>query len=36
MIHHRNIRLLAIELFKVKNGLSNQIMSDLSDLRNIE
>ena len=30
-IHHRNIRLLAIELFKVKNGLSNQIMSELFD-----
>ena len=36
MIHQGNIRLLAIELFKVKNGLSNQIISDLSDLRNIE
>ena len=35
-IHHRNIRLLEIELFKVKNGFSNQIMSELFDLRNIE
>ena len=35
-IPHRNIRLLAIELFKVKNGLSNQIMSELFDLRNIK
>ena len=35
-IHHRNICLLAIELFKVKNGLSNQIMSKLYDLWNIE
>ena len=35
-VHHRNIRLLSIELFKVKNGLSNQIISELFDLRNIE
>ena len=35
-IHHRNIRLVAIELFKVKNGLSNEIMSVLFDLRTIE
>ena len=35
-IHHRNIHLSAIELFKVKNSLSNQIMCELSDLRNIE
>ena len=35
-IHHRNIRLLAMELFKVKNSLSNQIMSELFDLQNIE
>ena len=27
---------MAIKLFKVKNGLSNQIMSELIDLRNIE
>ena len=30
------IRLLAIELFKLKNSLSNRIMSELFDLRNIE
>ena len=30
-IHHRIIRLLAIESFKVQNGLSNQIMSELFD-----
>ena len=35
-IHHKNIRLLSIELFKVKNGLSNQVISELYDLRNIE
>ena len=35
-IHHRNIPLLANELFKVKNGLSNKIMSELFDLRIIE
>ena len=35
-IHHRNICLLSIELFKVKNGFSNQIISELFDLRNIE
>ena len=35
-IHHKNIRLLVIELFKVKNALSNQIMTELFDLRNIE
>ena len=35
-IHHRNIRLLTIELFEVKNGLSNPIMFELFDLRNIE
>ena len=34
-VHHRNIRLLAIELFKVKNDLSNPIMSELFDLRDI-
>ena len=26
-IHHRNIRLLTIKLFKIKNGLPNQLMS---------
>ena len=31
-IFHRNICLLAIKLFKAKNGLSDQLMSELSDL----
>ena len=35
-LHHRNIRLLSIELFKVKNGLSNQIISELFDLQDTE
>ena len=35
-IRHRNIRLLSIKLFKVKNGLSNQVISELFDLQNIE
>ena len=35
-IHHSSIRFLAIALFKVKNGLSNQIMSELFVLRNTE
>ena len=34
-IHHRNIWLLSIELYKVKNNLSNQVMSELFNLRNI-
>ena len=34
-IHHRNIRLLSIELYKVKYNLSNQVMSELFNLRNI-
>ena len=34
-IHHRNIRLLSIELYKVKRNLSNQVMSELFNLRNI-
>ena len=34
-IHHRNIRLLSIELYKVKHNLSNQVMSELSNLWNI-
>ena len=34
-IHHRNIRLLSIELYKVKHNLSNQVMSGLFNLRNI-
>ena len=34
-IHHRNIRLLSIELYKVKHNLSNQVISELFNLRNI-
>ena len=34
-IHHRNILLLSIELYKVKHNFSNQIMSELFNLRNI-
>ena len=32
-IHHRNIQSLAIELFKVKNNLSNRIMCDIFETR---
>ena len=31
-IHHRNIQLVAIEMFKVKNGLSPEIMKDIFQL----
>ena len=34
-IHHRNIRLLSIELYKVKHNLSNQVMSELFNIGNI-
>ena len=34
-IRHKNIRLLSIELYKVKRNLSNQVMSELFSLRNI-
>ena len=34
-IHHRNIGLLSIELYKVKHNLSNQVMPELFNLRNI-
>ena len=34
LIHHRNICLLAIVWFKVKNGLTIQIMPELFDLWN--
>ena len=34
-IHHRNTQLLSIELYKVKHNLSNQVMSELFNLRNI-
>ena len=33
-IHHKNIRLLGIELYKVKNSLSTQLMSEIFNLRN--
>ena len=32
-IHHRNIQSLAVELFKVKENLSNTIMSDIFPTR---
>ena len=35
-IHHKNIRLLAIELYKVKNNLSTHLMSEIFHLRNID
>ena len=34
-IHHRNIRLLAIELYKLKNNLSSQLMLDLFQRREV-
>ena len=35
-IHHRNIQSLAIELFKVKNNLSNRIMCDIFETTNLD
>ena len=35
-IHHRNIQSLAIELFKVKSNLSNRIMCDIFETRNLD
>ena len=32
-VHHRNIQLVAVEMFKVKNGLSPEILRDLFQLR---
>ena len=32
-IHHRNIQLVAVEMYKVKNGLCPEIMKDLFQLR---
>ena len=32
-IHHKNIQTLAIELYKVKNNLSNQIMQEIFEKR---
>ena len=34
-IHHRNIRLLSIDLYKVQHNLSYQVISELSNLRNV-
>ena len=33
-IHHRNIQALAIEMYKVRNNLSPQIMTDMFNFRN--
>ena len=35
-IHHRNIQSLATELLKVKNNLSNRIMCDIFETRNLD
>ena len=34
-IHHKNIRLLRIELYKVKNNLTTHLMSEIFNLRKI-
>ena len=34
-VHHRNIQSLAVELFKIKSGLSNNIMYDIFQTRSI-
>ena len=34
-IHHRNNRSLSIELYKVNHNLSNQVIPELFNLRNI-
>ena len=34
-IHHKNIRLLSIELYNVEHNLSNQVLSELFNQRNI-
>ena len=34
-VHHRNIRLLSIDLYKVKHDLSYQVISELFNLRNV-
>ena len=33
IIHHKNIQTLAIEFYKVKNNLSNQIMQEIFEKR---
>ena len=35
-MHHKNIRLLGTELYKVKNNLSTHLMSEMFNLRNID
>ena len=35
-IHHKNIRLLGIDLHKVKNNLTTHLMSKIFNLRNID
>ena len=35
-IHHKNIQLLDIELYKVKHNLSIYLMSEIFNLRNID
>ena len=35
-IHHKNIQLLAIELFKVEKGIANPILCDIFPLRSID
>ena len=35
-IHHENIGLLGIELYKVKNNLSTNLMSEIFNLRNVD
>ena len=34
-VHHRNIQSLAIELFKVKENLSNTVMNDILQTRTL-
>ena len=34
-LHHKNIRLLGVELYKVKNDLSTYLMSEIFNLKNI-
>ena len=36
LFHHKNIRLLGIEMYKVKNNLSTHLMSEIFSLRNID
>ena len=36
LIHHKDIRLLDMKFYKVKNNLSTHLMSDIFKLRNID